>query len=291
MPMITAREKDANSNASFFVKRVCGKCPQSLDDLKYDICNGDFEFLYKLLYFSGSLEGTDSFWRRKREELNEWMLYHIEHKRGPPTLFITLSCAEYWWPDLIKLLCDRLRRTMRPDLQALAILVNQGDRMSVIKAINNHTSLVQQFFHMRVEQWMKTVGKELLGIDHYWAAFEFATGHGQIHIHMLAITKSQIDLLTEYHSLRKQRNSDYKRIALVSDYVRTELELTANHPGYISSSQYDTVSPDTECFKEALKRRFIDSCDDISDQRDLSHCCQLHTCNSYCMRNTRKPRK
>ena len=38
--------------------------------------------------FNGSSKGTDSYWKRKKIELNEWMLYHIEKGHGPPTLFI-----------------------------------------------------------------------------------------------------------------------------------------------------------------------------------------------------------
>ena len=44
-------------------------------------------------------------------ELNEWMAYHIEQRNGPPTLFLTLSRSEYWWPDLHHLLIDRLEKS------------------------------------------------------------------------------------------------------------------------------------------------------------------------------------
>ena len=74
------------------------------------------------------------------------MLYHIEQKRGPPTLFLTLSCAELWWPDLQRLLADRLIKSGVNKLKKLAELVMMGDLNSSMKAVNNYTSVVQDFF-------------------------------------------------------------------------------------------------------------------------------------------------
>ena len=118
-----------------------------------------------------------------------------KQKRGPPTLFLTLSCAELWWPDLQRLLAHRLIQSGLTKFKKLAEMVMMGDLNSSMKAVNYHTALVQEFFHKRVESWIQNVGKPLLNICHYWAAFEFAAGRGQIHIHMLAITKDQPKLL------------------------------------------------------------------------------------------------
>ena len=140
------QRKLANNNAGFFVKCVCGKIPPSLQHLKEDIEENDFSFINKLLYFSGALKGTDSYWRRKKEELNEWMLYHIEQKHGPPTFFITLSCAELWWPDLQRLMAERLMFTGQNHFKRLAEKVLSGDVNSSMKAVNYLTGLVQEFF-------------------------------------------------------------------------------------------------------------------------------------------------
>ena len=210
----------SNSNAGFFVDVVCGECPQSLDDLKDKIQDGNMTFVNKLLYFSGALKGTDSYWRRKKEELYEWMLYHIEQKNGPPTLFLTLSCAEYWWPDLLRLLMDRLLKSHDKHHHYLAHQISSGDHISCMEAINLHTGLVQEFFQLRTEAWMKTVGRKLLNIKHYWAVYEFASGRGQTHTHMLAITGDQVRTLTDYYKLRTDPDGMEKRISLMSAYAR-----------------------------------------------------------------------
>ena len=123
------------------------------------------------------------------------MLYHIEKGHGPPTLFITLSCAELWWPDLRKLLSDRLILSGVTEYKLLATNVIMGDLKSIMKAVNLYTGLVQEFFHKRTTSWIENVGRPLLHITNYWGAFEFAKGRGQIHIHILAITSDQIQWL------------------------------------------------------------------------------------------------
>ena len=156
------QRKLANSNAGFFVNNVCMQCPLSLDDIVEQIENENYSFVNKLLYFSGGLKGTDSYWRRQKEQLNEWMNYHIEQKHGPPTLFLTLSCAELWWKDLQRILAERLLATGIDKLKTLADKVISGDISSSMKAVNLHAGLVQEFFHIRVEEWISTVGKKIL---------------------------------------------------------------------------------------------------------------------------------
>ena len=52
---------------------------------------------------------------------------------------------------------------------------------------NDYALVIQQYFIKRAENFLNTVGKELLGIKYYWGRMEFAKGRGQIHIHLLGI--------------------------------------------------------------------------------------------------------
>ena len=278
------QRKMANSNAGFFVKRVCGDCPSSLDDLTEQIENGNFKFIHKLLYFSGALKGSDAYWRRKKEELNEWILYHIHHDHGPPTLFVTLSCAELWWPDLKRLLAERLNSFGTKTYDELATKMLDGDHKSSMKAVNLFTTLVQEYFHKRVEEWLDTVGRKILKIKHYWGAYEFASGRGQIHIHMLAITEDQLHNLHQYYTLKNDSLCVQKRVKLMSDYARNVLELTADHPGYMTEKDYKEDDINRENYMPALQKRYVETKDDIMDQKNLCHCVQLHHCNDFCLR-------
>jgi hypothetical protein len=53
------------------------------------------------------------------------------------------------------------------------------------KAVNDYTLVIQEFFHSRVDSYLKKIGFHVFGIKHYWARFEFAKSRGQIHLHLL----------------------------------------------------------------------------------------------------------
>ena len=85
------------------------------------------------------------------------MTYHLEKGNGPPTLYITLSCAENWWPDLQTLICQRLFRSKNKKLHILAMNITSGDKSCFKKGVNLNMSLVQEFFQHRVnylKHWM-----------------------------------------------------------------------------------------------------------------------------------------
>ena len=174
------RRRLANEKGGIFVKRICHDCPKTFDELKECIQErNDYSFISKLQRFSGVLSGTDSFWRKKKCELREWMMFHLEKGHGPPTLFLTLSCAEYHCPDLHRLLAERLNRTNNKSDHFLAEKILQGDRPSCMKSVNLHTGLVQEFFHKRTQACLETVGKDLFYIKHYFSVFSLLQGVGK----------------------------------------------------------------------------------------------------------------
>ncbi len=59
-----------------------------------------------LRHFARNKRGSDNFWISKTKDLKHWITHHIAHGDDPPTFFVTLSCAENWWPDLKRLLAQ-----------------------------------------------------------------------------------------------------------------------------------------------------------------------------------------
>jgi hypothetical protein len=92
-----------------------------------------------------------------------------------------LSCAEYFWPDLKRLLEEYI---LLAENQTVDLSLNHND---LNKALNDYTLVVQEFFHLRVDAFLKTIGYETFGIKHFWGRFEFAKSRGQIHLHLLGI--------------------------------------------------------------------------------------------------------
>jgi hypothetical protein len=197
---------------SFFVKSHISNPPRSLDELKQKLQDGDSSFVNKIMFYSKRSRGTDSYWRHKRAELYNWIHHHIAAGNGAPTIFLTLSCAEYFWTDMIRLLEERVwiaegqnvddagRRCHR-DGKAIDFTVNVSARN---KAVNDYSIVVQEFFIKRLEDWLDTVGKRVLGIEHYWCRLEFAKGRGQIHAHLIAIVRK--DLVEEVQTQIRQEH-------------------------------------------------------------------------------------
>ena len=221
-----------NKNGNFIIKDgALGSICESVADLKEKIKNGDLTWIELLRNYSKRIRGSDNYWRSKRSEVESWINYHVEHKHGPPTLFITLSCAENWWKDLHKLLKKKLHGTKYEFLISQLESDDEKTRLKARCKVSQTFSItVQEFFQKRVEIWLEKVGKPVFGIKYYWGRFEFAKGRGQIHLHLLGIVENR-KVQHQYYEcvLREDLKSG---IQLLSKYAREELGLTAEHPAY-----------------------------------------------------------
>lgn len=48
----------------------------------------------QLMYYAKNVTGTNSYWYQVKEQLKATL-----HQAGSPTIFWTLSCAEFHWPE------------------------------------------------------------------------------------------------------------------------------------------------------------------------------------------------
>ena len=103
-----------NSEGNFFFKsdRFLGENPPTIEELKRKLASGDDTYIQMLRFQARNIKGSDNYWREKTSELESWIHHHVACGRGPPTFFMTFSCAENWWPDLRRLL-EQLERHYR----------------------------------------------------------------------------------------------------------------------------------------------------------------------------------
>ena len=272
LPDIIQRHKN-NSAGMYFVKQFVGDKSIGLDEVKEEIEKEDYTFVKKLLHFSGEkVQGSDAWWRKRKYELDTWITHHVKNGNGPPTLFLTFSCAEYWWKDILKLIQERCKHN--EDRNLADIMMNRPDtdegKSAKFHLINKYEGVVQQYFQMRLDNWLETIGKNIFGITHYWLRFEFAKGRGQIHAHLLAITSDQHitkDIFQAYKNGTKQKAAETAGL-----YVRQRLGLTAEKP----NKHHCDSHPSSACFHEVRDTK-----------EDLSNCIEelhMHECNDFCLR-------
>ena len=277
-------KRENSSSGGFFLKSWLGRNPLTVEDLQDQLRQGNTSFISKLQYFSQKIRGSDSYWRLKKYELKSWIDHHIHRGHGAPSLFITLSCAENWWVDLRRLLSKRVQYY---DTE-LSKKICDNDYASVCKAARDHPLLVQEFFQIRFDTWMNTVGKKVYKIKYWWGRYEFAPGRGQIHIHLLAIADNMTVLKHAY-----AQKSNVKKAAVIAKYAKEVFQMTAEHPGVTvennGSLSFAKVSAPEGCaskshYDKSLGKRFTE-CDDIKEDRiNLCNAVCMHKCNSGCLK-------
>jgi hypothetical protein len=256
------------TSGGFFVDTFFKQGPKSLEELQHQVSTGNLSWLNSISYFSMKVTGSAAYWRARRKEVFAWINHHLEQKHGPPSFFITLSCAEYHWKDIERLIADRC---VKGELE----IPNFIDRRVAI--INEHSIVVQEYFHQRVKIWLKTVGKDLLGINHHWLRFEFAPSRGQIHIHMLAICDN-LELQQKCHEIYE----DKKELAsYLASWLEDTCGMTAScNPVFVSELAESTGNP----HPSTLNFSDIPSCDEDKDTTSCQLKFQNHNCNEFCMR-------
>jgi hypothetical protein len=255
-----------SSSGKWFVESFHTNAPESLSELKDTIRSGDMTFIRSLTYSSKRVKGSSQYWFQKRSELYSWVNHHIEAGNGVPNFFITLSCAENYWPDIIRLVQERM--TIAGDDVSQCYL--GSPKMS--KILNDYSIVVQEYFQIRVKAWFETVGKSVFDIQHYWARYEFAPGRGQIHTHVLGISSDK-----KLWELSCFGDGNLKSAEL-AEYARNKYGLTASME-ITDSTENDSIA--------ALNSRFS-SLPSEEYEKDASHLmqkCQIHQCSKFCMRN------
>ncbi len=102
----TVQRHSSNSKGNFFLAsdRFIGRNPPTVQDLQRQIQQKKCRYIYMLRYFARNIKESDNYWRSRTDDLEQWINHHVSRGHGPPTFFITLSCAKNWWPDLRRLL-------------------------------------------------------------------------------------------------------------------------------------------------------------------------------------------
>ena len=152
--------------------------------------------------------------------------------------------------------------------------------------MNDYSIVIQEFFQLRTKEFLDTIGKHVFEIEHYWCRFEFAKSRGQIHAHLLAITRDCNDPDGVFHKMHGCRNNPQEQERLLGEWAKERLDLSASMS---TTTTNNTVSDNINPCSERLSQ-IIDM--DL-DKLLLLQNCQIHKCSDYCLRNIKisKPPK
>ncbi len=146
--------------------------------------------------------------------------------------------------------------------------------------VNTYTAIIQEYFQLRLDNWMETVGKEVFGIKHVWLRFEFTKGRGQIHAHLLGITLD-LHLLHKFYEMWEIKKDKKGATDLLSEYVRNRFDLSEELPSEATNTdKTPSVNP--------ISLPYCQIIDDLKDKIDCVRQVHLHKCNNFCLRKKRK---
>ena len=123
--------------------------------------------------FMNTIKGTPAYWKRFLQEV----LAMVKHL-GLPTFFLTLSCADLRWNELIKIIKNLEGHPMTDDE------INELSYMERCEILNSNQVLVARHFQYRVETFFKiiVVDGPLGKVKYYAIRVEFQF-RGSPHIH------------------------------------------------------------------------------------------------------------
>ena len=108
--------------------------------------------------FMNSIKGTPAYWNKFKSEV-----LAMVQQLGAPTFFLTLSCSDLRWDELIEIL-QKLSKVHKADVD----MSNSSyhERCSIL---NNNPVIVARHFQYRVEVFLKLVIDGPLGKSKYYA--------------------------------------------------------------------------------------------------------------------------
>ncbi|XP_012143156.1 uncharacterized protein LOC105662771 [Megachile rotundata] len=119
-----------------------------------------------LMVYASQLRSTTPYWKARCGELLDMVT-----QLGSPTVFFTLSAADYHWNKLFQLISPNLD-------------VNNIDDNARRRLIHENPMITAEFFKRRVEIFRKTFLKPVFRVNDFWMRYEWQF-RGSPHVHGL----------------------------------------------------------------------------------------------------------
>ena len=108
------------SQGSIFLQQHLGEVQLAVEQLKQMLTSNSYSSLMsKLMHYAKNITGSSAYWHKSKEDLKATIT-----QKGPPTIFFTLSCAEYHWPEFHNLLKKSSNEKLTPADRQKPVLDN-----------------------------------------------------------------------------------------------------------------------------------------------------------------------
>ena len=176
----------------------------------------------KILHFGETLTGTSQYWRSVYNKLLSFVRFMVHHGHGLPHYFITVSCAEFWWKPLRRILEVYLKATTGKD-------VDLSDKAVLYKEVQRNSHIIVKYFDMRVTSFQDEILRPIFKVCDFFSRHEFAKSRGMIHNHGIYWREDRQPHWL-YNECATVGKSAKETAIMISDWAKKHLNMTALHP-------------------------------------------------------------
>ena len=133
-----------------------------------------------ILAYNSNLRSTSAYWYVRYRELLDMV-----KTCGPPTVFLTLSAADLYWPELYQILDPGFDYNQLTDRSAM----QRRNRL-----LNENPLKVAYFFQKRAELFLLKCFNQKFKVKDYWWRIEFQP-RGSPHVHGLFLFENALSIL------------------------------------------------------------------------------------------------
>ena len=200
------------------MKQNPGDAKLSVDQLQQMLQSNNYSTLMsKLMHYAKNVTGSNSYWHKAKEDLRATIA-----QVGPPTIFFTLSCAEYHWPELHNFIDDSQSRNISPEIRQQHVFQNPH--------------IIDWLFTERTDH-----GRRFLGQNSGLASWPSTNRYIEAVI---------IKLCEVFPSSSKSNGRTIRCFSLVSNAYRRIRELVLNDPLVMGKTQIQLVDINVKTLTE-----------------------------------------
>ena len=231
----------------------------TIEELRDMVGREGVDYSTRVVHYASTLRGTRQYWTKQRSRL-----IAMVDSLGMPTIFFTHSAADLQWPELAHLLSPEANE-----------FVNQST------VVVENPALADWYFCHRIQKFVDTFYKDILGVTDYWYRFEWQH-RGSPHIHGLAWITGAPNVEHILASSGTHNITDREQLIRYIDSI-----VSTCNPAVLPDGTNLDDAPTPRTNPHVCGKRYTEIQDYKQDLNDLVATCQRHTrCSTnYCLRN------
>lgn len=204
----TLQRHDALTRSTIFAKK--SDFTGNMQQLAAEVSRNP-SLLKRLLSWGSNIRGTNAYWFQRRQELEAMV-----NQLGIPTLFLTLSSADLWWPCMT--------RHFGLTDEYIATLTEKQLSKLMQEKLNENPLIADAYFTKRVDEFLAILKKKF-NIADYWMRFEYQF-RGSPHLHALI----WIDGAPDVRSFDNATTADIESHRVYYDTLVSAMNPNMNEP-------------------------------------------------------------